>query len=102
PIIYPVMWARDAASSFLRPPAEMRALIEAVGFRAQAWDDVTPEPAGPTAPAPTPAHSAQRLIMGERLEEIIRVGHRNRGEGRLLSAQAIFDRPWYARGARSD
>jgi SAM-dependent methyltransferase len=93
PIIYPVMWARDAASSFLRPPVEMRALIEAAGFRARAWDDVTAETAGTTDPAAIPAHSAQRLIMGERLEEIIRVGHRNRGEGRLLSAQAIFDRP---------
>jgi hypothetical protein len=36
----------------------MRALIEATGFRALAWDDITS------------AHSAQRLIMGERLDEI--------------------------------
>jgi SAM-dependent methyltransferase len=92
PILYPVMWARDAATSFLRPPAEMRAAIEAAGFRARAWDDVTAETAGARDPAAIPAHSAQRLIMGERLDEIIRVGHRNRDEGRLLSVQAIFDR----------
>ena len=35
------MWAPDAATSFLRVPVEMRALIEAAGFRARAWDDVT-------------------------------------------------------------
>ena len=92
PILYPVMWARDAATSFLRPPAEMRALIEAAGFRARAWDDVTAETAGVRDAAAIPAHSAQRLIMGERLDEIIRVGHRNRDEGRLVSIQAVFDR----------
>jgi MPBQ/MSBQ methyltransferase len=93
PIVYPVMWARDAASSFLRPPAEMRALIEAAGFRARAWDDITAETAGPAEAAAIPAHSAQRLIMGERLDAIIRAGHRNRAEGRLVSVQAVFDRP---------
>ena len=92
PVIFPVMWARDASSSFLRPPAEMRALIEAAGFRARAWDDVTAETAGPLNPATIPAHSAQRLIMGERLDEIIRVGHRNRDEVRLVSVQAVFER----------
>lgn len=92
PIIYPVMWARDARASFLRSPAEMRALIEAAGFRARAWDDITAETAGPADPAAIPAHSAQRLIMGDRLDEIIRVGHRNRDEGRLVSVQAVFER----------
>jgi hypothetical protein len=31
--------------------------------------------------------------MGDRLDEIIRVGHLNRDEGRLVSVQAVFDRP---------
>ncbi len=92
PVVFPVMWARDAGSSFLQTPAEMRALIEAAGFRQRAWDDVTAETAGPPNPATIPAHSAQRLIMGERLDEIIRVGHRNRDEGRLVSVQAVFER----------
>jgi sarcosine/dimethylglycine N-methyltransferase len=93
PLVFPVMWARDAASSFLRPPAEMRTLIEAAGFQVRAWDDITAETAGPRDPAAMPAHSAQRLIMGERLDAIVRAGHRNRDEGRLLSVQAVFDRP---------
>jgi ubiquinone/menaquinone biosynthesis C-methylase UbiE len=92
PMLYPVMWARDGGSSFLRPPTEMRALIEAAGFRARAWDDVTEETAGPVDPATIPPWTAQRLIMGDRLDEIIRVGHRNRREGRLVSIQAVFER----------
>src|SRR5947207_1021926 len=46
PVIFPVMWARDASSSFLRTPQEMRTLIEATGFRVRAWDDVTRDEAG--------------------------------------------------------
>jgi SAM-dependent methyltransferase len=93
PIIYPVMWARDERASFLRPPAAMRALLEATGFRVRAWDDVTAETAGPVDPAAIPAYAAPRLIMGAGLDEIIRVGHRNRQEGRLLSIQAVLERP---------
>jgi ubiquinone/menaquinone biosynthesis C-methylase UbiE len=41
PIHFPVPWARDPAISFLRPPAEVRALLAATGFREVAWADVT-------------------------------------------------------------
>ena len=93
PLLYPVMWARDPSTSFLRTPAEMRAVIETAGFRLRAWDDVTAETAGPATAAAIPAHSIQRLVMGDAIDEIIRVGHRNRDEGRLVSVQAIFERP---------
>jgi len=93
PLLYPVMWARDAATSFLRTPAEMRAVIEGAGFRARVWDDVTAETAGPATATAIPAHSIQRLVMGAAIDEIIRVGHRNRDEGRLVSIQAVFERP---------
>ena len=92
PILYPVMWARDAGASFLRPPAEMRAVMEAAGFRVRAWDDITAETAGPVDPAAIPAYAASRLIMGAGLDEIIRVGHRNRQEGRLVAIQAVLER----------
>jgi SAM-dependent methyltransferase len=91
-VLYPVMWARDASTSHLRTPAEMRAVIEAAGFRLRAWDDVTAETVGPTGAAAIPPHSIQRLVMGDALDEIIRVGHRNREEGRLVSIQAVFER----------
>jgi SAM-dependent methyltransferase len=93
PLLYPVMWARDGSTSFLRTPPEMRALIEAAGFRLRAWDDVTGETAGPATAAAIPAHSIQHLVMGDALGEIIRIGHRNRDEGRLVSIQAVFERP---------
>ena len=92
PIVFPVMWAREASTSFLRPPAQMRAVIEAAGFRTLACDDVTAETAGPLTGAAVPAHSIQRLVMGEAIDEIIRAGHRNREEGRLVSIQAVFER----------
>jgi SAM-dependent methyltransferase len=92
PPIYPLMWAREPSTSFLRPPAEMRALIAAAGFRERVWDDVTAETAAPATAAGIPAHSAQRLIMGAALDDIIAANHRNRAEGRMVSVQAVFER----------
>jgi len=92
PPIFPLMWARDAAASFLRTPEEMRALIEAAGFAARAWDDVTAEAAGPSTGAVTPSHSIQRIVMGEMLDEITRAGRRNREEQRIVTVQAVFVR----------
>jgi SAM-dependent methyltransferase len=93
PPIFPVMWARDAATSFLRPPMEMRALIEAAGFRARAWDDVTAEIAGAGPDAAVPTHSIQSLVMGDALAAIAHAGRRNRDEGRIVMVQAVFVRP---------
>jgi SAM-dependent methyltransferase len=92
PIVFPVMWARDASTSFLRSPAEMRRLIEAAGFRAIAWDDVTDEAKPPASVDDIPMHSIQRLVMGDRLAEILRSGQRNREEGRIVLIQAVFSR----------
>ena len=92
PPIFPVMWARDSATSFLRTPVEMRTLIEAAGFRARAWEDVTAETAGPGPGAAVPVHSIQYLVMGDALEAITHAGQRNRAEGRIVMAQAVFDR----------
>jgi SAM-dependent methyltransferase len=95
PPIFPVMWARDAATSFLRTPVEMRARIEAAGFRARAWDDVTAEIAGPDPGVAVPAHTIQSLVMGDALAAITHAGHRNRDEGRIVMVQAVFDRRSY-------
>jgi ubiquinone/menaquinone biosynthesis C-methylase UbiE len=90
PPIFPLMWAREPAQSFLRTPAEMRAVIERAGFRTRVWDDVTTETARPGAVAPP--YAVQRLIMGEALEAITRAGERNREEGRIVMVQAISER----------
>jgi SAM-dependent methyltransferase len=92
PVIYPLMWAQDASMSFLRAPEAMRALIEAAGFRARAWDDVTAQMAGPAAGAAAPPHAIQRIVMGPALEDIVRAGHRNREEGRVVMVQAVLER----------
>jgi MPBQ/MSBQ methyltransferase len=88
PVVFPVMWARDASTSFLRTPEEMRALIEAAGFILRAWEDVTREVAG----AAVSAHSIQRIVMGDRLDAIARAAQRNRDEGRIVMIQAVFER----------
>jgi MPBQ/MSBQ methyltransferase len=93
PPIFPVMWARDATTSFLRLPVEMQALIEAAGFRTRAWDDVTREVAGSGPDTGVPPYSIQTLVMGETLTAISRAGRRNRDEGRIVMVQAVFDRP---------
>ena len=92
PPIFPLMWARDAATSFLRPPTEMRALIEAAGFHARAWEDVTLEIAGPSTGAGVPAHSIARIVMGDAIDDITRAAQRNRDEGRVVMIQAVFER----------
>lgn len=92
PVIYPVMWARDASMNFLRAPDAMRALIEDAGFRVRAWDDVTAELTGPSTGASIPAHAIQRLVMGDALDAIIAAGQRNRAEGRIVMIQAVCER----------
>ena len=92
PPIFPLMWARDATTSFLRSPAEMRPLIEAARFRALAWEDVTDELAGPSTGAGVPAHSIARIVMGDAIDDITRAGQRNRDEGRVVMIQAVFER----------
>ena len=92
PVLFPVMWARDAGASFLRGPDEMRKVIEAAGFQVRAWDDVTAEAAGPSTGVDSPAHSVQRIIMGDALEPIVRAGQRNREERRIVMIQAALER----------
>jgi ubiquinone/menaquinone biosynthesis C-methylase UbiE len=91
PVVFPVMWARDATGSFLRTPEQMRAVMEAAGFRVRVWDDVTEELGGPS-PAVTPPHYAPRLIMGDALDDIARAQERNRAERRIVMIQAVLER----------
>jgi SAM-dependent methyltransferase len=92
PVLYPVMWARDASTSFLRTPGEMRKVIEAAGFQTRAWDDVTAEAVGPSTGAASPAHSVQRIVMGDAVDAIARAGQKNREEGRIVMIQAVLER----------
>ena len=90
PPVFPLMWAREASSSFLREPVQMRRAIEAAGFRVRAWDDVTDDNAAPGASVP--AHGIARIVMGDGLDAIMRAGEQNRAERRLVMIQAVFER----------
>jgi ubiquinone/menaquinone biosynthesis C-methylase UbiE len=92
PLIFPTMWARDAATSFLRTPGAMRALIEATGFRAHAWEVMAALP-GLERGATVPAHNIYHLVMGDGMAAITHAGDRNRDESRMVTVQAVFDRP---------
>jgi len=56
------------------------------------WDDVTAETAGPGTADEIPPYFASRIIMGDALDAIVRAGHRNREEGRIVLIQAVLDR----------
>ena len=89
PRAYPLMWASEPAHDHVRSPAAMRAVIEAAGFRTQTWSEVRVERPAPGTPAP--AHTIQRLVMGDaRLAEIMRATRVNEAEGRLVMVQAAF------------
>ena len=85
------MWAVDTTTNFLRTPVEMRDLIEAAGFRMQAWDDMKPQPARPASTGPT--SSIQSIVMGDSLATITQTSQLNRDEGRIVDVRAVFDRP---------
>jgi ubiquinone/menaquinone biosynthesis C-methylase UbiE len=88
PLNFPVMWADDASSSFLRPPNEMRDLITRLGFQVRSWDDVSESIVTSGMPPP---HSAQRTIMGDqRLASVAAAGQKNLAEGRLVTVHGVF------------
>jgi len=47
---------------------------------------------GPSDGAPVPAHSIQRLVMGDALPEITRAGQVNRDEGRIVMVHAVLEK----------
>lgn len=89
-LVFPVMWADEASSSFLKSTDEMRDLIERAGFRLRAWQDITADIAGGGAVS---RNSIQYLIMGERTDLILQNGRRNQEEGRVKYILAVFVRP---------
>jgi len=88
---FPVMWSRDGANHFVSKPDQLRAVIEASGFRLLQWDDVTNEKDPPDTTRPT--YSIQKLVMGEDLLAQIRKADRLNEEGQTLGMiQAVFTR----------
>jgi SAM-dependent methyltransferase len=91
PLAFPVMWSRDGSNNFLRKPEQMRATIEAAGFRLLQWDDVTNEKDEPNTVRST--YSIQKFVMGDELLAEIRIADKhNAEEQRLIMVQAVFER----------
>ena len=93
--IYPVPWARDASTSFLRSDADTRTALEEAGFRAILWiDDTDPVldwfkavTAGPASPGPNLG-----LVMGPEFGAATANLARNLRENRLRVLSAVLMR----------
>jgi hypothetical protein len=103
PLHFPVHWADSPAISFLRRPAEARALLQRLGFVEVAWADTTaaalkaqqqrsaatsmPGTAGLTLP-----HLSFILRPREEAEHVAQNVARNLKEDRVAYIQGVFDR----------
>jgi SAM-dependent methyltransferase len=91
---YPLPWAREPSISFLLPPADMRGLIEAAGFRIVEWRDGSPRAAQPPQ---TPAQQARTgrlgvpLIAGPDFPERSANAARGVAEGRLVNLTILAE-----------
>lgn len=103
PLHFPVHWADSPAISFLRPPAEARALLQRLGFVEVAWADTTPAAleAQRRRPATTSMtgtavqtlpHLSFILRPREEAERVAQNMARNLEEGRVAYIQGVFDR----------
>jgi hypothetical protein len=78
--------AEDASLSFLRTPDEIRAVIEAAGFRLRAWEGVTVELGG--ASAGTGAGLDMRSALPRHALRLDKK-YRPRAESRLTRARPV-------------
>jgi SAM-dependent methyltransferase len=103
PLHFPVNWADSPAISFLRPPAEARALLQRLGFVEVAWADTTPaaleaqrQRSATTSMAGTAVQTLPHLSFilrpREEAEHVAHNGARNLEEGRIAYIQGVFDR----------
>ncbi|HEX3501191.1 MAG TPA: class I SAM-dependent methyltransferase [Stellaceae bacterium] len=97
---YPVPWAREPSISFLVPPEETRAQLEAAGFRILVWQDKTDiaiaegraeRAKAKENPAPPPALGIQ-LILGADFAAMMKNSVRNLEERRIGLINAVVER----------
>jgi sarcosine/dimethylglycine N-methyltransferase len=91
PLHFPVVWAHDAASSFLLSAPALRTRIASAGFRELIWEARPPAPTLQST-GPAPVVTIQHLLMGDRLPAIQAAALRNDEEGRIARIQAVFER----------
>ena len=100
---YPSPWASDPKFSFLEEPVPMKAMIEAAGLRAVAWEDVTPKALAWMAAQKMAKEvrasrgeaepvSGALLLMGKEGPEKLRNIARNLHEGRIVTMLGVFEK----------
>ena len=87
PLIFPVMWARDSSTSFLRTPENIRDLIERAGFVTREWSDISSDITPPGS-----SRGVSTLVMAEQLPAIQEAAKRNNEESRVVRVRAVFER----------
>lgn len=99
PIHFPVPWAPDPSISFLRPPGEVRALLQALGFEEMAWEDVTQLSLGWLRERAATAAAGQagpplglHLALGSSFGMALRNVLRGLEEERLVIVEAVLER----------
>lgn len=94
--LFPVPWARTAATSFLRDEAETRAILHAAGLRIALWEDVTAQAMAwqqAQLAAEPPKLPGLALIMGADFPALAQNFGRNLREGRVRLLHAVLERP---------
>jgi hypothetical protein len=98
PVHFPVPWASHPAISFLRTPAEARALLHLAGWRERAWHDVTAAARdwwrerrmralqGPRPPL------GLHFLLGPTMPTMVANLMRSLDEDRVAVVQAVFER----------
>ena len=99
PILFPVPWAPEPAISFLHPPAEIRVLLQTLGFREIVWKDTSSEAISWFKERVAAAQSAQsaphlglHLLLGAPAGQMFKNVLVNLEEGRVRTIQAVFER----------
>jgi len=98
-IVYPVPWARDASTSFLVPPSELRMLLEAAGFAIVSWRETAAEARQwvdemkARMAEPNPPPTAARLLLGGDFRPMIQNIFRNLLEDRVRPVEVICRKP---------
>ena len=100
-VIYPVPWAREPAISFLVPPDEMRAELEAAGLRIVEWEDQTASLVAQRDKARAQAKSqpergkaalGAHIVFGADISERVMNSMKNIDQGRIVHIRALAER----------
>jgi SAM-dependent methyltransferase len=96
---FPVPWAKEASISHLASPEELRALLQAVGFKEISWEDKTSSAMDwlnqmkkRAAETGGPPLIGLHTLVGNPWPELIKNVVRNLEEGRIAVAQGVFKR----------